>query len=177
MRTHTFTTPPQGPVQGYLWDAEPHLSPTANPPWICVIPPLPNSPTWTSFVQQFPPARRRYLKDDGLDIWMFSPEYRAIISQRFTTMGWFLNWCRPAKTISERANTYSPPNGAYSELVYDPYRVLHVTRDAPKLVVSAAFRALSRSVHPDTNEGKGSPKKLQEYTEAKNLIYEEKGWV
>lgn len=55
----------------------------------------------------------------------------------------------------------------------DPYATLFVVRSAPREVIDAAYRALSRMQHPDLG---GTTEQMQRLNGAKDAIYRQKGW-
>lgn len=55
------------------------------------------------------------------------------------------------------------------------FATLYVAQDAPKEVVEAAYRALSRLYHPDINPGI-DPAKMQKLNAANDAIKRVKGW-
>lgn len=68
---------------------------------------------------------------------------------------------------------YGNPQQANPHAENDPYTRLHVTRDAPKEVVDATYRALARKAHPDAG---GSTQAMQALNAAYDEIKREKGW-
>jgi DnaJ-class molecular chaperone len=53
----------------------------------------------------------------------------------------------------------------------DPYRVLHVPRDADQAVIKQAYRKLAKALHPDRNPGsERAEQRFKEVTEAYDLL-------
>lgn len=56
----------------------------------------------------------------------------------------------------------------------DPFSILFVTTDAPKIVVDAAYKVLMKEYHSDLPDGDGE--KAKQINIAKDEIYKQRGW-
>lgn len=73
---------------------------------------------------------------------------------------------RPGQPRGNRPSAL--PRGA------DPYQVLGLRPEAPRVVIEAAYRALAKASHPDTSRGDGET--MREINAAMVVIRRQRGW-
>ena len=140
---------------------------------IFVIPPKGNEQIFSSWANSF----AKNLKFNGnRKCWSGPDDMKALVDAKFIKEGWIVSrekrsFDKACDDFSERREfSYVSPE----KKLEDAYGVLFLKASAPKEVVSAAFKALSKMLHPDLHPDKEDDYKA--VSEAKFHIFKEKGW-
>ena len=157
---------------GYIWDASDSIGRIG---WLAVSVPIPDAPIWSAWALRQDPSMRKY--DPQMKVWYFHKSLKREIEARFIHASWAVRYESPFSRAKGKPHKqeqgYSAGHPPVLVMPSDYYSVLYVTQDAPIEVVKAAFRALMLLHHPDH---KGSEEKAKQLTEAKEKIFQERGW-
>lgn len=77
------------------------------------------------------------------------------------------------KTLDQFNKLLSSAPGAGISLNGNPFKVLNLSEDAPKEVVDAVWKALSKKYHPDVG---GDTEQMKKVNGARDEIYQMRGW-
>ena len=132
-----------------------------------------DGPVWTSWLdgQSASGRERRTNLHTYRAYWSFHPSWLENLAVRFAQLD----------VVPKKGK---PDHFGIMQNIFDrsPYEELYVSSTAPKEVVSASHKALSKKNHPDFFLSKGQSivseqkEKMQKLNTAKDKIYEEKGW-
>lgn len=112
--------------------------------------------------------RRMQVNENGYKYWVFDRSELEWLASMFSLVGQIEGWM----IVREE-----PDFGMMESMRQggdDPYAHLFVMATAPKEVVDAAYKALSRKYHPDA--GGGDDEKMKLLNVSLDVIYKDKGW-
>lgn len=153
---------------GYIWSEKNGT--------IGVIPAESHSFIWQEWIARQDINICKKVKEDELEYWSLDHSLMSEVWNRFIAAGWVVSANKPKDGFYKKSGFQGRIQNSSNKQNLDPFNVLHVQPDAPKIVVDAAYRALIREVHPDSHQTKESEEETKILNEARDSIYQSKGW-